>query len=103
MTDYKALLKKYIAVLAHEGASDLHFSTGAHPTVRVSGNLAPMLKEPVLTHEDTAGFAKALLTPDQEKRFLAEQEMDFAFESEEGIRFRGNAFFQRGAVGNGQP
>ena len=97
--DYAALLKKYINVVAHEGASDLHFSTGAHPTVRVSGNLAPMLKEPVLTAADTMGFAKMLLTDDQMKHLLAEWNCDFAYETTDGIRFRGNAFFQRGAVG----
>jgi len=99
MDDYASLLKKYINVVAHEGASDLHFSTGAHPTIRVSGNLVPMLKEPVLTPEDTLGFSKALLTPEQEKQFLASREFDFAYESEEGYRFRGNTFFQRSAVG----
>lgn len=99
MEDYKALVRKYFNVLAHEGGSDLHFSTGAHPTIRVSGSLAPMLKEPVLTPDDTLGFAKALLTAEQTKRFLEEREVDFAFETEDGTRFRGNAFFQRGAVG----
>src|SRR3989338_10992901 len=99
MEDYAALLKKYINVVVHEGGSDLHFSTGAHPTLRVSGALTPMLKEPLLTPEDTRGFLKSLLTPEQEKAFLEKQEIDFAFESGEGSRFRGNAFFQRGAVG----
>lgn len=99
MEDYGAQLKRYINVIMHEGGSDLHFSTGAHPTIRVSGSLAPMLKEPPLTAEDTKGFLKALLTPEQEKRFLERQEIDFAYESGEGVRFRGNAFFQRGAVG----
>ena len=98
MTDYAANLKKYITVLSHEGGSDLHFSAGAHPTIRVSGQLSPMLKEDVLTPADTAGFAKVLLTPEQEKRFLSEQEMDFAYDSSDGFRFRGNAFFERGAV-----
>jgi twitching motility protein PilT len=98
MTDYAATLKKYVNVLAHEGGSDLHFSTGAHPTIRVSGQLAPMLKEPVLTPENTLAFTKLLLTSEQEKRFLAEQEMDFAYENVEGFRFRGNAFFERGSV-----
>ncbi len=96
--DYAAQLKKYINVVVHEGASDLHFSTGAHPTVRVAGSLAPMLKEDVLTAEDTRGYAHALLSADQEKRFLATQEIDFAFEAEDGIRFRGNAFYQKGSV-----
>ena len=98
MTDYAATLKKYMNVLAHEGGSDLHFSSGAHPTIRVSGELSPMLKEPVLTPEDTMGFAKVLLSADHEKRFLVEQEIDFAFETDEKIRFRGNAFFERGSV-----
>jgi len=97
--DYAAVLKKYINVLAHEGGSDLHLSTEAHPTIRVAGSLAPMLKESVLTPEDTRGFSKVLLTPPQEERFLKEQEIDFAYESSDGVRFRGNAFFQRGGIG----
>ena len=99
MGDYDATLKKYINVLIHEGGSDLHFSTGAHPTIRVSGSLTPMLKEPVLTPEDTMGFVKALLNKDQQGRFLSTLEVDFAYQTPDGNRFRGNAFFQRGAVG----
>jgi twitching motility protein PilT len=94
--EYGVTLKKYINVLMHEGASDLHLSAGAHPTVRVSGSLAPMLKEPVLTGEDTDGFTKELLTAEQFKRFKADQELDFAYEGE-GVRFRGNAFVQKGS------
>ena len=98
MDDYASLLKKYINVGAHGGASDLHFSTGAHPTIRVSGNLVPMLKEPVLTPDDTLGFLKALIRAELLKSFLESQEVDFAYETE-GFRFRGNAFFQRGSIG----
>jgi twitching motility protein PilT len=96
--DYSALLKKYINIVINEGASDLHLSTGAHPTVRVAGVLAPMLKEDVLKPEDTKGFVHAMLTAEQEKMFLATQEIDFAFESDDGTRFRGNAFVQRGSI-----
>jgi twitching motility protein PilT len=98
MTDYPATLKKYVNVVTNEGASDLHFSTGAHPTIRVAGSLTPMLKEPVLAAEDTKGFAEALLSADQMKQFLEKQEMDFAYETEDGMRFRGNAYFQRGSI-----
>src|SRR5687768_10361875 len=96
--EYDALLKKYINIVVNEGASDLHFSTGAHPTVRVAGVLAPMLKEDVLKSEDTKGFARSLLTPDQQKQFESTQEVDFAFESDDGNRFRGSAYIQRGSV-----
>lgn len=97
--DYSSQLKKYINVLVHEGASDLHFSVGAHPTIRVSSALAPMLKEPVLTPEDTLGYLKVLVKPEFEKNFFASQEVDFAYETDDGFRFRGNAFYQRGSVG----
>lgn len=96
--DYAAQLKKYVNVVAHEGASDLHLSSGAHPTVRVAGQLAPMLKEEILKPIDTKGYMEALLSSDKQKRFLVEQEIDFAYETTEGIRFRGNAFFERGSI-----
>jgi len=97
--DYSSQLKKYINVLVHEGASDLHFSVGAHPTIRVSGALAPMLKEPVITAEDSLGYLKVLVKPEFEKNFFSSQEVDFAYETDDGFRFRGNAFYQRGSVG----
>jgi len=97
--DYAASLKKYITVLQHEGGSDLHFSTEAHPTIRVAGSLSPMLKEPVLTPEDTLGFLKALAKPEQVEEFIREKELDFAYQIDDGTRFRCNAYFQRGACG----
>ena len=97
--DYAAQFKKYVNVLVHEGGSDLHLSTGAHPAIRVSGSLSHLLKEPVLEAKDTLGFLEALLTPEQKEAFLANQEIDFAHQTEDGYRFRGNAYFGRGAVG----
>lgn len=96
--DYAAPLKKYINIVVHEGASDLHLSTGAHPTIRVAGQLTPMLKEEVLKSEDTKGFLEALLTPEKLTRFMSAQEVDFAYETEDGYRFRGNAYFERGSI-----
>ena len=97
--DYEVQFKKYINVLVHEGASDIHFSSGAHPTIRVSGSLTPMLREPVLTGEDTLGFLKIIVKPEIFQHFLSEQEVDFSYETKDGFRFRGNAFYQKGNVG----
>lgn len=98
MADYDSQLKKYVNVLMHEGASDIHFSVGAHPTIRVAGSLAPMLREPALSSEDTLGFLKTLVSPERTKHFLEDQEIDFAYETQDGVRFRGNAFYQRGSI-----
>jgi len=96
--EYAPLLKKYITVLVHEGGSDLHFSTGTHPTIRVSGSLTALLKEPVIEPKDTLGFLEQLVTPEQKERFLETKEIDFAYQTADGNRFRGNAFFERGTV-----
>lgn len=97
--DYEAQLKKYINVVIHEGGSDLHFSTGAHPTIRVSSSLTPLLKEPVLESKDTLGLIEVLVGKEEKDRFLTEREIDFAYQTPDGSRFRGNAYFQRGAIG----
>lgn len=96
--DYASQVKKYINIVVHEGASDLHLSTGAHPTIRVAGQLTPMLKEEVLKPEDTKGYLAVLLSPEKLTRFMASQEVDFAYETDDGHRFRGNAYFERGSV-----
>jgi twitching motility protein PilT len=96
--DYAQTMKRYIAFLVQEGASDLHLSNGVTPIIRVSGALTPMLKEPVLTPDDVLGFLKVLVKEGPYNKFMVDQEVDFAYEGDDGIRFRGNAFFQRGSV-----
>jgi twitching motility protein PilT len=102
--DYKNLLDKLVDIAVREGASDIHFSASHHPTVRVSSALIPLVKENILTPEDTAGLAFALMGEENKKTFLADKEIDFAYSySPNGgavsARFRGNAFFQQGSVG----
>ena len=96
--DYTATLKKYLNILIHEGASDLHLSVGSRPIIRISGSLLPMLKEPILARVDTAGFAQVMISKERYDLFVLTQECDFAYETEDGTRFRGNLFFQRGSV-----
>lgn len=96
--EYASTLEKYTNVLVHEGGSDIHLSVGAHPTMRINGQLAPLLKEPVLTKKDSESFLAALANEAQLARFAAEQELDFAYETPDGNRFRCNAFYQRGAI-----
>lgn len=96
--DYAKALKKYLSIVVHEGASDLHISTESHPAVRVAGSLVSLQNEPVLTHQETLGLLKEMVTPDQFKEFAESKELDFSYQIEDGNRFRGNAFYQRGAA-----
>lgn len=97
--DYKRELSALIETIIQEKASDLHFSVGAHPLIRVSGTLIPLLKKPILTDADVTGFSKVLMHADQYDRYRELNEVDFSYENTEGVRFRGNAFQQRGKMG----
>jgi twitching motility protein PilT len=92
---YDKEMQKYLTIVTHEGASDLHMSADSRPTLRVDGSLVPMMNEPVLTGEDVMGFAAALLTAEQKEKFIKEQELDFSYQVPGAERFRGNAFVQR--------
>jgi twitching motility protein PilT len=57
------------------------------------------VKKPILTDSDLHGLIKVLLRDDQYKSYAEFTEIDFSFENLEGVRFRGNAFYQRGKMG----
>lgn len=97
--DFERSLQKFINVLVNEGGSDLHLSAGSHPTVRVAGSLVSLTKEPILTGDDTLGLLSVMISPEEREKFLAEKELDFSYQLEDGNRFRCNAFVQRGATG----
>lgn len=96
--DYKKELNDLIKIVAQEGASDLHLSEGRHPTIRESGILIPLVKRNIIKKEDTEGFLSELLTEVNKSVFLKNKEIDFSYNTSEGIRFRGNAYFQQGAI-----
>jgi twitching motility protein PilT len=96
--DYQKELDAIIDLILQEKASDLHLSVGSHPIIRVSGTLIPLLKKPILNQHDLSSFLKLLMRKDQYEKYLTFTEVDFSYENAEGVRFRGNAFFQRGEM-----
>jgi twitching motility protein PilT len=97
-TDYKKELEDLVLTVVHEAASDLHLVVGRHPTIRVSGELVPLVKKSVLLPEDTDGILSHLLEAQNKKLFYETKEMDFSFSFGKEARFRGNAFFQKGTI-----
>jgi len=96
--DYKKELQVLVQSLVSERGSDLHFSFGTHPTMRISGSLIPLIRKPLLNDVDIMGFAKVLLRPDMFEKITNRVEIDFSYENPQGIRFRGNAFYQKGRL-----
>ena len=97
-SEYAKYLDALVEKVLSEGASDLHLSENRHPTLRVSGFLVPLLTEKELTRDDTMGIISTMLTDENKKLFLDNKEMDFAWSLGEKARFRGNAYFQQGAI-----
>jgi twitching motility protein PilT len=54
--------------------------------------------KPVLSIEDVKELSLALLTPDQQDKFWAQKDIDFAFNFQEKARFRSNIYQQMGKV-----
>lgn len=94
--DYKKELSELVDIVAAENASDLHFGVDAHPIVRVSGTLIPLVKKPILTQVDLEGFAKVLMSDEVYERFSSRREVDFSYAAKDEVRFRCNGFTQSG-------
>jgi len=96
--DYQREIAELVGIVIKEGASDLHLTAGRHPTVRVSGDLIPLVNKPVLSGDDVLGFVLEILNEENQKRFRQDKEIDFSWSPGPKARFRGNAFYQQGQV-----
>jgi twitching motility protein PilU len=87
----------YLQRMADKGASDLYFTTGAPPAMRIEGETWPVGKQP-LEKGVTAKLAYGLMSEQQRADFERDLEINLGF-TREGIgRFRVNAYYQRGEV-----
>jgi twitching motility protein PilT len=96
--DYKKEFEDLIEKMMKESASDLHLSEGRYPTIRIAGFLIPLMDRKIISAEDTIGFTNVILTPDDRALFQKTKEIDFSYDYKNQARFRGNGFFQQGAV-----
>jgi twitching motility protein PilT len=87
-----------LEIVVREGGSDLHISPGAHPIIRVSGSLVPLLQQPILTPEETEKMLKAIVPESRLKTFATNQAVDFSYEHTVGARFRVNGFTVQGVI-----
>ncbi len=96
MDDYKKQVDDLLELAAQKGGSDLHLSTGYYPTVRIDGRLAPLADRPVLDSRTVEGMAFSIIDEPRKQRFLAEKEIDFAYELSQKVRCRVNIYLTRG-------
>ena len=90
-------LHELLKEMVEKGASDLHITSNAAPTLRVHGRMVAVGETP-LTPAETKQMAYSILTDAQKKKFEEEKELDLSFGVRGLSRFRANVFLQRGAV-----
>ena len=98
MPNNSTKLKELLNLTIEEQASDLHFSVGHPPILRISGHLVPLVKKKILTSEDLQIFVNGLMNEHQAEMFFNKKEIDFSYNFEDKARFRIAAFFQKGNI-----
>jgi twitching motility protein PilT len=93
------LLTDLLVQVLDVGASDLHISAGARPTIRLHGALMPLEERPVMTPPTIQRMLYAVLTQRQREKFEENLELDFAYAVPGKARFRVNIYRQRDALG----
>ncbi|MCC6296544.1 MAG: PilT/PilU family type 4a pilus ATPase [Pseudomonadales bacterium] len=90
-------LQPFLRTIVEQDGSDLYFSTGAPPSMKVQGKLTPLSSDP-LPPGVVGALAEAIMDAEQRAEFERRPEMNLAI-SEPGIgRFRVNIFKQRNEV-----
>jgi twitching motility protein PilT len=92
-------LSKVLVDMLDLGASDLHLTNGAHPMVRLRGDLSALEDYPKLTPQVLQRVLFAILTQKQREKFEENLELDFAYALPGRARFRVNIYRQREALG----
>lgn len=93
-----AKLDDLFRLMVKQGASDLHLTTGAPPSLRIDGRIEK-LEYRDLTDEECKALILEILTDEQRRRFVEHWDLDCAYQVPDCGRFRCNIFFQRKGVG----
>jgi twitching motility protein PilT len=99
MTDIETtVIDEYLWQLWNQKGTDLLFTVGVPPLLRVDGTMLPALGSSVLTAKETEAIISSLLPPGVAEEFQREKDADFSFGWGDRARFRANVFLQQGSM-----
>lgn len=81
------------------GASDVHLKVGLPPVFRIRGVLRTLKDVPPMTADVVNTFATNIMNERLHAKFMEEHEVDLAYSTGDGARYRVNVFRQRGDCG----
>ncbi len=77
------------------GCSDLHFTSGIAPVVRLNGALRKLSSYEFMDEETIMAVAEHMVPDELKKRFYAHLDTDFSYTTKRGYRHRVNVYRQR--------
>ncbi|HVY68058.1 MAG TPA: PilT/PilU family type 4a pilus ATPase [Patescibacteria group bacterium] len=91
-------LNKLLSVVLERDSSDLHLMVGEPPIIRVDTQLIRLDNYQVLSNDNISDLLNVLLTPEQQKLFNRDMQIDFSYAFKDSVRFRVNAYRQKGVL-----
>jgi twitching motility protein PilT len=93
------ILDRVLGAARQLGASDVHLKAGLPPLFRVKGELRAVRDVPPMSREAIATFAVHMMSDRQRADFETNLDIDLAYGTPDGVRYRVNLFQQRGSIG----
>lgn len=89
-------IQQLLELAVVRNASDIHLVVGYSPTLRIHGELVPVVGTEPLTDSEISVLILSILTPVQKSVFENNFELDFALPFQNKARFRANIFKEQG-------
>ena len=90
-----SMFDRLVAICMSQNASDVHFSVGQQPICRINGDLVRLERLGTLTDADVKGFIDSSAPQDKITEMETKKQLDYAYQTADGIRLRCNAFMQQ--------
>ena len=97
--DIQVPVSELLEIVLERGASDLHVTVGAPPTIRLHGDLIRLVDYPILSPRTLQGMIYAILPQKMRERLEGELELDMSYALPGKARFRVNVYYQRDSIG----
>ena len=94
-----SILDRVLQAARQLGASDVHLKVGLPPIFRIKGDLRTVRDVPPLSLDVVQTFALFMMNERQREIFETVWDVDLAYATADGVRYRVNVFQQRGQVG----
>jgi twitching motility protein PilT len=94
-----SILDRVLQAARQLGASDVHLKAGLPPIFRIKGELRTVRDVPPMTRDAIQTFAMGIMNDRQRDNFDRTWDIDLAYATTDGARYRVNVFQQRGSVG----